>query len=63
VRPASVSCNAAVGAGKKGQDFADGALAPGGFWQRQVRLDLVAVATAVLLLGYVAGLARSVTMP
>ena len=43
-------------AGKKGQDFADGALPGGGFRQRQVRLDLVAVAAAVFLLHHVAGL-------
>jgi hypothetical protein len=30
-----------VGVGKKSQDFADGVFPPGGFGQRQVRLDLV----------------------
>jgi hypothetical protein len=58
VRPVSVSYSPAVGAGKKGQDFADGAFVPGGFWQRQVRLDLVAVAAAFLLLDHVAGLGQ-----
>jgi hypothetical protein len=43
-------------AGKEGQDFADGAFPAGGFWQREVRLDLVAVAAAVLLLDHVAGI-------
>ena len=47
-----------AGAGKNGQDLADGALVPGWFWQRQVRLDLVAVAAAVLLLDHVAGLGQ-----
>ena len=58
VWPVSVSYSAGVGAGKKGQDFADGALVPGGFWQRQVRLDLVAVAAAVFLFEHVAGLGQ-----
>jgi hypothetical protein len=44
-----------VVAGQEGQDFADGAFPAGGFGQGQVRLDLVAVAAAVLLLGEVAG--------
>src|SRR6266851_2460714 len=35
----------------------------GGFGQREVRLDLVAVAAAVFLLRHVAGSVRSVTMP
>jgi hypothetical protein len=45
-----------VGAGQEGQDFADGAFPAGGVWQREVRLDVVAVAAAVLLLDHVAGL-------
>jgi hypothetical protein len=36
-----------AGAGKEGQDVADGGFLAGGFWQREVRLDLVAVAVAV----------------
>ena len=44
-----------VVAGEEGQDFADGAFPAGGFGQGQVRLDLVAVAAAVLLLDEVAG--------
>src|SRR5260370_18018523 len=45
-----------VGSGQEGQDLAAGAFPPGGLWQRQVRLDLVAVAAAVFLLDDVAGL-------
>ena len=37
------------------QHLADGALPAGGLWQRQVRLDFVLVAAAVLHLGDVAG--------
>jgi hypothetical protein len=44
-----------VVAREEGQDFADGAFPAGGFGQRQVRLDLAAVAAAVLLLDEVAG--------
>src|SRR5207247_6776392 len=44
-----------VVAREEGQDFADGAFPAGGFGQGQVRLDLVAVAAAVLLLDEVAG--------
>src|SRR6266581_3123633 len=39
-----------AGARQKGEDFADGGLLAGGFGQREVRLDLVAVAAAVFLL-------------
>ena len=35
----------------------------GGFGQREVRLDLVAVAAAVFVLDHVAAAVRSVTMP
>ena len=43
-------------AGQQGQDFADGAIPAGEFRQREMRLDVVAVAAAVLLLDYVADL-------
>jgi hypothetical protein len=33
--------------GREGQDVADGGFLAGGFWWREVRLDLVAVAAAV----------------
>jgi hypothetical protein len=42
------------GAREQGKDFADGPLAAGGLWQRQMLLDLVAVAAAVLALADVA---------
>src|SRR5207247_1746468 len=45
-----------LGAGQEGQPVTDGALAGGGFRQREVCLDVVAVAAAVLLLDHVAGL-------
>jgi len=41
---------------QQGQDFAHGALPAGGFGQRQVGLDFVPIAAAVLLLDDVAGL-------
>jgi len=44
-----------AGAREPGQDAADGGLLAGGFGQREVRLDLVAVAAAVFLLRRVAG--------
>jgi hypothetical protein len=44
-----------AGAREKGEDFADGGLLAGGFGQREVCLDLVAVAAAVFLLHHVAG--------
>ncbi len=47
-----------AGAGEEGQDFADGAFPAGGFCQREVRLDLVAVAAAVSLLGHGAGVGQ-----
>jgi hypothetical protein len=47
-----------AGARQEGGDFADGVLAAGGFGQREVRLDLVAVAAAVFLLHHVAGRAH-----
>ncbi len=37
-------------AGQQGQDVADGGFLAGGFGQREVGLDLVAVAAAVLVL-------------
>ena len=40
---------------EEGQDFADGGFLAGGFWQREVRLDLVAVAAAVFVLDDVPG--------
>src|ERR1700683_670678 len=45
-----------VAPGQEGQDLADGALPPVRFWRREVRLDVVAVASAGLLLDHVAGL-------
>jgi hypothetical protein len=51
-----------AGAHEQGQDAADGGFLAGGFGQREVRLDLVAVAEAVFLLRHVAGSVRSVTM-
>jgi len=42
-----------VGAGQEGQDLPDGAFPPVRFWQREVRLDVVAVAAAVLLLDHI----------
>ena len=47
-----------VGAGKKGQDVAGGALLAAGFRQRQVCPGLVAVAASVLLFDFLAGLGR-----
>ena len=44
-----------AGARKEGQDLADGGFLAGGFRQREVRLDLVAVAAAVFLLDDVSG--------
>ena len=44
-----------AGAREQGQDVADGGFLAGGFGQREVRLDLVAVAAAVFLLRHVAG--------
>jgi len=43
---------------EEGQDFADGRFLAGSLRQRQVRLDLVAVAAAVFLLDHVPGPAR-----
>jgi len=57
VRPSSRS-QRRVGAGKKGQDLADRAFPASGLREREVRLDLVAVAAAVLLLDHVAGLGQ-----
>jgi integrase len=45
-----------MGTGQEGQDLPDGAVPPVRFWQREVRLDVVAVAAAVLLLDHVPGL-------
>jgi hypothetical protein len=44
---------------EEGEDFADGELLAGGFGQRHVGLDLVAVAAAVFLLDHVAGLGQA----
>ena len=44
-----------VGAGQERQDLADGAFPAAGLGERQVGLDLVAVAAAVFLLDHVAG--------
>jgi len=44
-----------AGVGEEGEDFADGGFLAGGFGQREVRLDLVAVAAAVFVLDHVAG--------
>ena len=44
-----------AGARGEGEDVADGGFLAGGFGQREVRLDLVAVAAAVFLLHHVAG--------
>jgi hypothetical protein len=52
-----------AGAREQGQDAADGGFLAGGFRQRKVRLDLVAVAAAFFLLRHAAGSVRSVTMP
>src|ERR1700683_1415638 len=57
VRPAGRS-QRRVGAGQKGQDLADRAFPASGLREREVRLDLVAVAAAVLLLDHVAGLGQ-----
>ena len=43
-----------AGAREEGEDFADGGLLAGGFGQREVCLDLVAVAPAVFLLHHLA---------
>src|SRR5712671_2225826 len=45
-----------VGAEQQGQHLTDGAFPADGFWQREVRLDVVAVTAAVLLLHHVSGL-------
>src|SRR5712692_8573644 len=47
-----------AGAREKGQHLADGDLLAGGLGQREVRLDLVAVAAAVFLLDHVVGLGQ-----
>ena len=52
-----------AGARKEGQDLADGGFLAGGFRQREVRLDLVAVAAAVFLLDDVSGCGQVGTMP
>ena len=53
-----------VGASQEGQDLADGAFPAVRFWQREVCLDVVAVAAAVLLLDQVArSSTKSVMMP
>ena len=58
VRPApviGVGLRRRSGAGEEGQHLADGGLLAGGFGQRQVGLDLIAVAAAVFLLQHVTG--------
>jgi hypothetical protein len=47
-----------VVAREQGQHLAQGALLAGGFWQRKMRLDLVAVAPTVFLLDDVPGLGQ-----
>jgi hypothetical protein len=54
-RRVPMQLRARASAGKKGEDFADGALSARGFWQGEVGLDLVAVAAAVFVLDHVAG--------
>ncbi len=49
---------AGVRSGHEGQGLADGAFPPVGYWQRQVCLDLAAVAAAVFLRDHVAGLGQ-----
>jgi hypothetical protein len=44
-----------AGAREEGEDVADGGFLAGGFGQREVCLDLVAVAAAVFLLHHIAG--------
>jgi hypothetical protein len=44
-----------AGAREEGEDFADGGFLGGGFGQREVGLDLAAVAAAIFLLDHVAG--------
>jgi hypothetical protein len=45
-------------ADEEGQHLARSTLPAGGFWQLEMRLDLVAVAAAVLPLDYAAGLSQ-----
>jgi hypothetical protein len=52
-----------AGARDEGEDFADGWFLAGGFGQREVGLDLVAVAAAVFVLDDDPAAVRSVTMP
>src|SRR6185437_4200296 len=47
-----------VRSGQDGQDLADGAFPAYGLWQREVRLNVVVVAAAVLLLDHVPGLGQ-----
>src|SRR5580693_6282959 len=56
VRRGRLAGHGRVGTGQQGQDLAHGAFPGGGLWQREVGLDVVAVAAAVLLLDHVAGL-------
>ena len=53
----AVLCGVAL-AGEEVEQFADGGLRAGWLGQREVGLDLVAVAAAVLVLGHVAGTRR-----
>ena len=54
-RSGSGQLESRAGAREEGQDFADGGFLGGGFGQREVRLDLAAVAAAVVRLDHVAG--------
>ena len=47
-----------AGGREEGEDVADGGFLAGGFGQREVCLDLVAVAAAVLVFDHVAGLGQ-----
>jgi hypothetical protein len=53
--PGSGQLRPRAGAREEGGDFADGGFLGGGFGQREVRLDLAAVAAAVFVLDHVAG--------
>jgi hypothetical protein len=53
-----VSCLPVLAPARGARTFADGELLAGGFGQRHVGLDLVAVAAPVLLLDHIAGLGQ-----
>jgi hypothetical protein len=50
------SVSGRAGADQESQDLADGVLPADGLRERQVRLDVIPIAAAVLLLDYVPGL-------